>query len=137
MPTSPEGKILRRHGDQIEQLPTGYYVLLGRVDDTMKLGGIKVSAAEIERALIGLPHIQEAVAISVLPPQNGPSLLVIYAVTTTTLDKADVIKEMQQRIKDRLNPLFKIHDVVFVKELPKTASNKIMRRVLRKMYLIG
>ena len=34
-----------------------------------------------------------------------------------------------------LNPLFKIHDVVLMQELPKTATNKIMRRVLRQKYL--
>jgi acetyl-CoA synthetase len=134
MPLSKEGKILRRHGDQIQRLPQGHYSILGRVDDTMNLGGIKISAAEIERALMGIPHVIETAAIAISPSNNGPSLLVIYAATTTLLDKQHLQKEMQIKISTHLNPLFKIHDVVLVKELPKTASNKIMRRVLRQEY---
>lgn len=135
MPKSEDGKILRRHGDQIRQLPGDHYSILGRVDDTMKLGGIKISAAEIERTLIGLPEIIEVAAIAVPPPVNGPSLLVVYASTTAALDKKTVMQDMQQRINTHLNPLFKIFDVIFTNDLPKTASNKIMRRVLRKRYL--
>jgi acetyl-CoA synthetase len=128
------GKILRRHGDQARRLQNGYYCILGRMDDTMNLGGIKVSSAEIERALIGINAITETAAIAISPPNGGPSQLVIYATTTNNLNKEKMLKEMQTRINQHLNPLFKIHDVVFTNELPKTASNKIMRRVLRKNY---
>jgi acetyl-CoA synthetase len=134
MPLTPDGKILRRHGDQIKQLSNGYYCVLGRVDDTMKLGGIKTSAAEIERLLAGLPHIIELAAIAISPRDRGPSQLIIFTATSAELDKTMVMKEMQKRINQHLNPLFKIHEVVFTKELPKTASNKIMRRLLRKQY---
>lgn len=135
MPAMPDGKMLRRHGDQIKRLPGGLYCVLGRVDDTMKLGGIKISAAEIERILAVLPDIIEVAAIAVPPPDNGPSLLVIYASTIAKLDKQITLTAMQKKINTQLNPLFKIHDVILTNELPKTASNKIMRRVLRKQYL--
>jgi acetyl-CoA synthetase len=129
------GVQLRRHGDLMYRYDNYTYSVLGRVDDTMNLGGIKVSAAEIERALADLPPIRETAAIAVTPPGNGPSQLVIYAATADQLDKNEIIRKMQQRINQHLNPLFKIHDVVFVEDLPKTASNKIMRRVLRKEYV--
>lgn len=135
MPQAYDGKILRRHGDQIKRYSNGYYSVLGRVDDTMKLGGIKTSSAEIERSLMGLPNIIEVAAIAIQPPDNGPSQLVIFAATTAALEKQSILKEMQKKINQHLNPLFKIYDVVFTNELPKTASNKIMRRVLRKAYL--
>ncbi|VVC76968.1 Acetyl-coenzyme A synthetase [Aquicella siphonis] len=135
MPKSANGEMLRRHGDQIKQLPGGFYSILGRVDDTMKLGGIKTSAAEIERTLAGLPDILEVAAIAIPPANNGPNLLIIYASTAAALNKQDVMKEMQKKINLHLNPLFKIHDIVLTTELPKTASNKIMRRILRKKYL--
>lgn len=135
MPTTADGKTLRRHGDQIKQFANGYYSILGRVDDTMKLGGIKTSAAEIERALVGTSNIGEVAAIALPPPDKGPNLLIIFATTTHALDKESVIKDMQKKINAHLNPLFKIYDLVLVPELPKTASNKIMRRVLRKNYL--
>jgi len=133
MPT-PRGKILRRHGDQLHRFSQHCYCVLGRVDDTMNLGGIKVSSAEIERTLIGIEGIIESAAIAITPANHGPSLLVIFAATQNQLIKEDIIKIMQTRINQHLNPLFKIHDVVFLTELPKTASNKIMRRVLRNKF---
>jgi acetyl-CoA synthetase len=131
MPLTADKKILRRHGDHIKRLANGYYSMLGRTDDAMNLGGIKISAAEIERCLTNLPDIIEVAAVAITPENNGPSQLVIYAETRATLDKSTVMKMMQTRINQQLNPLFKIHDVRFVTELPKTASNKIMRRMLR------
>jgi len=131
---SLNGKILRRHGDQARRLQNGYYCILGRMDDTMNLGGIKVSSAEIERTFIGIDGLVETAAIAVAPPEGGPSQLVIYA-TGNTQDKKNLHNEMQKRLNQHLNPLFKIHDVILVNELPKTASNKIMRRVLRKNYV--
>jgi acetyl-CoA synthetase len=134
MPILPDGRVLRRHGDQIQRFPDNRYFVLGRVDDTMNLGAIKVSSAEIERVLAGTDDIIETAAIGVTLNQHGPSHLVIYAATQTDLDKEKIKKLMQQKINQYLNPLFKIHDVIFTRELPKTASNKIMRRVLRKQY---
>ena len=134
MPATPDGNLLRRHGDQITKLPGNLFCIMGRVDDSMNLGGIKVSSAEIERVLTDIPHIAEVAAVAVTPLENGPSQLVIYAATLAGLDKKNIMSAMQAKINSRLNPLFKIFDVVFISELPKTASNKIMRRVLRKQY---
>lgn len=137
MPQTPDGKLLRRHGDQIQKLaPDCYYCycIVGRTDDTMNLGGIKVSSAEIERILVGIDNIMETAAIAITPDHHGPSCLIIFAVTQQDLDKNTTKKEMQKKINEHLNPLFKIHDIVFVRELPKTASNKIMRRILRQQY---
>lgn len=136
MPRSADGRVLRRHGDFIKKYPSGLFSILGRVDDTMNLGGIKTSAADIERALAGVHEkIIETAAIAVNPPHNGPSLLVIYAASAASLDKTVVMQAMQRKINTELNPLFKIHDLIFTDTLPKTASNKIMRRVLRQEYL--
>ena len=127
---------LRRHGDQMERLPNGYYRAHGRVDDTMNLGGIKVSSAQIEQALNTVEGICETAAIAISPPEGGPSQLVIYAVVTPgSHNKKQAIKaDLQNAIAQRLNPLFKICDLVLVDTLPRTASNKVMRRVLRDRY---
>jgi acetyl-CoA synthetase len=135
----PAGKrypVLRRHGDQIEALQGGYFRALGRADDTMNLGGIKVSSAEIERVLNRVEGILETAAIAINPPGGGPSLLVIFAVlkSDTPADIATLLPAMQKRIKADLNPLFKIHDLRITAKLPRTASNKVMRRVLRQEF---
>ena len=127
------GVRLRRHGDQVERLAAYRFRVHGRADDTMNLGGIKVSSAEIERVLNAMEGVIETAAIAAPPPGGGPSLLVVYAV----LEKAGQVQpEMQQVIRRELNPLFKIHEVVAVGELPRTASNKVMRRVLRERYRV-
>jgi acetyl-CoA synthetase len=134
-PPGPGGVTLRRHGDQIERLGGGYYRALGRVDDTMNLGGIKISSAEIERVLDTVAGIQRTAAVAINPPGGGPSELVIYAVTDgSRTDRAPLLADLQQAIKTRLNPLFRIADLVMVPSLPVTPSNKIMRRELRAQY---
>jgi acetyl-CoA synthetase len=122
---------LRRHGDRIERLPGGGWRAHGRCDDTMNLGGIKVSSAEIERVIVGVAGVAEAAAIAVPPPGGGPERLVVYAVAPPRDGLRDAL---QAEIRRRLNPLFKIHDVVLVEKLPRTASNKVMRRLLRDDY---
>lgn len=136
VPPGPNGGVLRRHGDQMERLPNGYWRAHGRVDDTMNLGGIKVSSAEIERTLNVVPNVVETAAIAMNPAGGGPSLLVIHAVCRdkTAANKDSLLSAMQAALKRDLNPLFKIQDVVIVDSLPRTASNKVMRRVLRKEY---
>ena len=114
----------------------GYFRGHGRVDDTMNLGGIKVSSTEIERALNSIEGVNETAAIAISAPGGGMSRLVVYTVLTlgTNIEKEMLQKTMQKTIKQNLNPLFKVHDVVLVDSLPRTASNKIMRRKLRSQY---
>jgi acetyl-CoA synthetase len=137
MPKLPDGRHLRCHGDQVEKLANGFYRLQGRSDDTMNLSGIKVSSAELEQVLQGIPGLLETAAIAVNPVDGGPSQLVIYAVSQLdeVINKESLKIDMQQRIKTHLNPLFKIHEVILIDALPRTASNKVMRRVLRTMKL--
>jgi acetyl-CoA synthetase len=142
MPLGPDGELLRRHGDQMERLPGGYYRAQGRVDDTMNLGGIKVSSAEIERICNEVSGLVETAAIAVPTPGGGPSMLVVYAVLEPGLSApSESVTELQnacqQHIRSGLNPLFKVAELRVVDALPRTASGKVMRRVLRTNYLAG
>ena len=130
-PQLPKMPPLRRHGDGVERLADGYYRIHGRVDDTMNLSGIKVSSAEIEEVLNSVSGIHEVAAIAVSPPDGGPSQLVIYAVLLPGANTGSLATSLQSAIRGHLNPLFRIHNVIVVDALPRTASNKIMRRILR------
>lgn len=130
-----KGNVLRRHGDELLQLRNGYFRAQGRVDDSMNLGGIKVSAVQIEEAISKLDFIKEAAAIAVSPKGGGPSLLVIYYVENQVdLSQAEKLKIVKNCIKEQLNPLFKVFDLMHITTLPRTASGKIMRRKLRDLY---
>ena len=131
--------VLRRHGDEMRLLENGYFRAQGRADDTMNLGGIKTSSVEIERLLDMVEGIKETAAIAVDPPSGGPKELVICYVPKDGVesDSQRYMKLFQQTIRTKLNPLFKISDVVQKDSLPRTASNKVMRRVLREEYEQG
>ncbi|HMF12421.1 MAG TPA: AMP-binding protein [Gemmataceae bacterium] len=131
-PKGPRGEGLRRHGDYIERLPGGYFRAHGRADDTMNLGGIKVSSAEIERVLNAVLGVVETAAVAVPPPGGGPSLLWIFAVPQeANADHAALLAAFRQALREHLNPLFKIDNLMLVEALPRTASNKVVRRLLR------
>jgi acetyl-CoA synthetase len=137
-PAGKNGSILRRHGDQMENLGAGYYRAHGRVDDTMNLSGIKVSSAEIERELNQNEEVTETAAIAVASKEGGPTALVIYAVLNGGVKRevSELKQTMQEAIKTKINPLFRISDVVVVDTLPRTASNKVMRRELRARHVM-
>ncbi|MEN6498498.1 MAG: AMP-binding protein [Thermoguttaceae bacterium] len=135
-PQGPQGQLLRRHGDELQRLANGYFRAHGRADDCMNLGGIKVSSLQIEEVVGGVEGVREAAAVAISPPGGGPSMLVVYAVPAgeTELNAAELCSAMQQAICAELNPLFKVHDVVMTEALPRTASNKVLRRELRAAY---
>eukprot|EP00428_Durinskia_dybowskii_P071839 CAMPEP_0170407468 /NCGR_PEP_ID=MMETSP0117_2-20130122/28262_1 /TAXON_ID=400756 /ORGANISM="Durinskia baltica, Strain CSIRO CS-38" /LENGTH=721 /DNA_ID=CAMNT_0010664715 /DNA_START=17 /DNA_END=2182 /DNA_ORIENTATION=- len=163
MPAGPKGEVLRKHGDEIQRVhwPCGsaynlpnqsfstsncaansaYYRALGRCDDTMNLGGIKVSSVEIERVCNEVNGVLETAAIAVSPAGGGPSRLIIFAIVHADMQAeltADMLKVMlQQSVKTLLNPLFHVGEVVLAEKLPRTASNKVMRRVIRDEYLLS
>ena len=136
-PDLPEVGLLRRHGDRLVKLASGYFRADGRADDTMNLGGIKVSSAEIEQAVGQAENVKDVAAVSIPPVQGGPDGLVVFVVALDPqhVNEADTLKEMRGLIRATINPLFHLTRVVFVPTMPRTASNKIMRRKLRAFAL--
>jgi acetyl-CoA synthetase len=129
-----EGKTLRRHGDQITLTQDGRYRSNGRADNTMNLGGIKVGSVEIENVVNSVAGVTDTAAIGIPPADGGPDRLIIFAVADKAIGREEIKAGMKKAIKERLNPLFHLHDVMFVDVLPRTASNKVMHRTLREQY---
>ena len=103
---------------------------------------------ELERTVLKhLPSVAEAAAIAIPTPGGGPEQLVMFVVLQASSSQQASTSQPQQgeqdalqtklraqcqnAIKEHLNPLFKLHTVVLTASLPRTASNKVMRRVLR------
>ncbi|CAJ1938533.1 unnamed protein product [Sphenostylis stenocarpa] len=129
-----KGKVLRRHGDIIKRTAGGHFIVQGRADDTMNLGGIKTSSVEIERVCDRADEcILETAAVSVAPAHGGPEQLVIFVVLKKGYNSnAETLKrKFAKAIQSNLNPLFKVSLVKIVPDFPRTASNKLLRRVLR------
>ena len=133
--TPEAGVLLRRHGDEIQELENGYFKILGRIDDAMNLGGIKVSATQIEAIVSQLHFINECAAVAIAPKKVGPSKLILfYSEKNKKLNDNDRLKAAQAIIKKEMNPLFKVTDLVKIDKLPRTGSHKIMRKTLKDNY---
>ncbi|QCX37046.1 AMP-binding protein [Aureibaculum algae] len=130
------GLKLRRHGDQLIRLNNGYYKAMGRVDDAMNLGGIKVSSIQIEAVINRLHFIKESAAIAISPEDGGPSVLVIYyvALNARETENESYLNLINTLIKNELNPLFRAKELIKIDSLPRTASGKVMRRKLRDLF---
>ncbi|MEZ6093496.1 MAG: AMP-binding protein [Pirellulaceae bacterium] len=130
---------LRRHGDFIQRfestLGCHFYTAGGRVDDTMNLGGIKVSSAELERVMNGSHGVRETAAIA-LAEGGGPERLHVFVVMADKRDAAELVADFNQRLRTELNPLFRVSEIHVVDSLPRTASNKVMRRSLRDLLKV-
>ena len=127
---------LRRHGDHFQKLNSrsgSIYIAGGRADDTMNLGGIKISSAEIERVLNRVDGVIETAAVAICE-NGGPDELTVFAVATPNaiLDEPTLLSKMNRILKAELNPLFKIQSVHLIPSMPRTSSGKIMRRNLRR-----
>ena len=130
----PESDLpLRRHGDRLQRLPGGYFRACGRMDDTMNPGGIKVGSAEIETIINGVDGIDESAVIAVPENGTGPDQLIAFLVSKEEFDTAQVLKAINSAIRSQLNPLIRIAAIRPIEKLPRTASNKIMRRELRSL----
>lgn len=142
-PTLDDGTPLRKHGDSYQLYTdliagTTFYKSRGRADDSMNLGGIKVSAVEIEKIINQHPNVYESAAVAVSPPGGGPESLLIFFIPQDKIAKTNeetLKKEWQSMLSQHLNPLFRIREVILRDSLPRTASNKLMRRSLRKEYM--
>ncbi|GHF73983.1 benzoate-CoA ligase [Amycolatopsis bartoniae] len=118
-----------RTGDSYVRNPDGTYTCLGRFNDMLKAGGIWVSPAEVEQRLLQHPDVAEA-AVVAAPDEDGidkPVACVVPAVGRVV--EADALIDF---CREGLASFKRPRAVVEVAELPKTATGKIRRNVLRE-----
>jgi benzoate-CoA ligase len=120
-----------RSGDKYSVDRDGYYVYGGRSDDMLKVGGIYVSPAEVEAALVSHEAVLEAAVVG----KEDDSRLVkpkAYVVLKPGNAGSEELKtRLQEHVKSRLAPYKYPRWIEFLNELPKTATGKIQRFKLR------
>jgi acetyl-CoA synthetase len=123
------------HGDWAYVDHDGFWYLLGRSDDTPKIAGKRLGPAEVESALVGHPAVAEAAAIGV-PHEVKGEAIVCFAVLKPGHKRTESLRaELSERVARELGKALKPERVLFARELPKTRSAKIMRRVIRAVHL--
>jgi acetyl-CoA synthetase len=123
------------HGDWAYIDEDGYWFIHGRSDDTLKIAGKRVGPAEIESVLVSHPSVNEAAAIGVPHDIKGEAV-VCFAVLRPGFEPTDALRrELQAHVSQAMGKAIRPDRVLFTRELPKTRSAKIMRRVIRATYL--
>jgi benzoate-CoA ligase len=124
-----------RTGDKYREDPDGYLVYCGRSDDMMKVGGIWVSPAEVESALIAHKAVLEAAVIA-STDESGLVKPKAFIVLREGYAAGDVLRqELQDFVKERLAPYKYPRYIEFMTELPKTATGKLQRYLLVRREL--
>jgi acetyl-CoA synthetase len=120
------------HGDWASVDEDGHWMLHGRADESMNVAGRKVGPAEVEDAILQHPGVAEAAVIGV-PDEVKGEAIVGYAVARpgAAVDSTAVCATVAQV----LGQMFRPREVLVVRELPKTQSGKIVRRLIRRKYL--
>lgn len=122
-------------GDSARRDKDGYFWIIGRVDDVIKVSGHRLGTAEIESVLVSHPAVAEAATIDIPHEIKGHGI-VCFCILKRGFDSSpDLIEELRQHVALHLGPIARPEEVHIVESLPKTRSGKIMRRVLRARRL--
>jgi acetyl-CoA synthetase len=122
-------------GDSARKDEDGYFWIIGRVDDVIKVSGYRLGTAELESAFVSHPAIAEAAVIG-LPHEIKGVAIHAYVILKAGHEKSDaLVDELKQHIAHEIGPIAKPEKIEFVSSLPKTRSGKIMRRVLKARAL--
>jgi len=123
------------HGDWAEVDADGLWYIRGRSDDTIKVAGKRLGPAEVESALVAHPAVAEAAAIGVPDALKGEALVAFVVLRPNVADTPELRGELARRITDELGKALAPKAVEIVGELPKTRNAKVLRRVVRAVYL--
>jgi benzoate-CoA ligase family protein len=117
-------------GDRYERREDGTYRYVGRADDMLKVGGLWVSPVDMENVLADHPRVSGVGVVGVTI--DGASRVVAYIECTGTLPGDALADELRAWCKDRMRRYEYPHVVVFENDLPRTATGKVQRFVLRE-----
>lgn len=118
-------------GDSAKRDEDGYFWVIGRVDDVIKVSGYRLGTAEIESALVSHHAVAEAAAIGIPHDVKG-NVIYSYVILRSGTEATDELREeLRQHVGHEVGPIAKPEQIKFVDSLPKTRSGKIMRRVLK------
>jgi acetyl-CoA synthetase len=118
-------------GDSARKDEDGYFWIIGRVDDVIKVSGYRLGTAEIESALVSHPAVAEAAAIG-LPHEIKGNAIHAYVILRAGQEPRDgLVEELRNHVAHEIGPIAKPETITIVNQLPKTRSGKIMRRVLK------
>ena len=130
------GKLYLAGDGAIRDKQTGYFTIMGRIDDVLNVSGHRLGTMEIESALVANSLVAEAAVVGRPHDVKGESIIAFVVLKGNRPNKEDA-KEINKKLKDwvskEIGPIAKPEEIRFGENLPKTRSGKIMRRLLRSV----
>jgi acetyl-CoA synthetase len=125
------------HGDWATIDADGFWYIQGRSDDTLKIAGKRLGPAEVESVLVGHAAVAESGVVGVPHDVKGEAIVCFVVLRAGHAPSETLRKELAERVASQMGKALKPDKVLFTRDLPKTRSAKIMRRVIRATYLGG
>jgi acetyl-CoA synthetase len=123
------------HGDFASLDADGHWFIHGRSDDTIKIAGKRTGPSEVEALLLGTGKLADAAVIGVPDPIKGSAIVCVCVPARGVVASPELIDELKNAVVAGLGASFRPKAVTFVESVPKTRSMKIMRRVVRSVWL--
>ncbi len=122
-------------GDTAKIDEDGYFWILGRNDDVLKVSGYRFGSAELESAFVAHPSVAEAAVIGKPHEVKGESIKAFIILKVGQQPTDELKAELKKKVREMIGPIATPDEIEFVTSLPKTRSGKIMRRVLKAQEL--
>ena len=120
-------------GDGAYQDEFGDFHITGRDDDVINVSGHRISSEEVESALVSHHCVSEAAVVGALHDIKGESIFAFITTNASTQPDNELKLELIRHVRTKIGALAAPDQIQWTKELPKTRSGKIMRRILKKI----
>jgi acetyl-CoA synthetase len=130
------GKLYLAGDGSVRDKSTGYFTIMGRIDDVLNVSGHRMGTMEIESALVANPIVAEAAVVGRPDDLTGEAIcafVVLKQARPTGAGAEAIAKQLRDWVGKEIGPIAKPKDIRFGDNLPKTRSGKIMRRLLRSV----
>lgn len=118
-------------GDGAKLDDDGYFWLMGRVDDVINVSGHRLGTMEIESALVDDKRVAEAAVIAVPHSVKGQGIIAFVTLKEKLVFDCELETQLKQHVVKKIGAIARPERIIFIYDLPKTRSGKIMRRLLR------
>ena len=130
------GKLYLAGDGAVRDATTGYFTIMGRIDDVLNVSGHRMGTMEIESALVSHPLVAEAAVVG-KPHDIKGEAIVAYVVLKRARpvgeEAKQIVNDLRNHVGHEIGPIAKPDEIRFGDNLPKTRSGKIMRRLLRTL----
>jgi acetyl-CoA synthetase len=118
-------------GDGAKRDKAGNFMILGRVDDVLNVSAHRIGTMEVESALVDHPAVAEAAVVGRSHEIKGQAIVAFVSLKNGQSPGSSMVEDLKQHVVKKIGALARPEEVLFTRDLPKTRSGKIMRRLLR------